>query len=77
MPTCTLGRSSSENALPDQRLHRLHPAADLVDVVQLVAAVAEHELRLDLDERLRRELLVRAVLRLLVVVVQLAVGAAP
>ena len=59
--------------LAQQGLHGLDPAADLVEVVQLVAAVAEHELGLDVDERLRGDLLVRAVLRLVVVVVQLAV----
>ena len=63
--------------LADQGLHRVHPGADLADILQLVAAVAEHELRLDLDEGLRREVLVRAVLRVLLVVVQLAVGAGP
>ena len=77
MPTCTLGVSSSENALPSNVCTDLDPATDLVEVVELVAAVAEHELRLDVDERLRRDLLVRAVLRLVVVVVELAVGARP
>src|SRR6202011_3600376 len=42
--------------------------------VQLVPAVAEHELRFDVDERLRRQLLMWTVLRLFIVVVQLAVG---
>ena len=63
--------------LADQRLHGVHPGAHLADVLQLVAAVAEHELRLDLDEGLRGEVLVRAVLGVLLVVVELAVGPAP
>jgi hypothetical protein len=61
--------------LAQQRLHDLDPAADLVEVVQLVAAVTEHELRLDVDERLRRDLLMRTVLGFVVVVVELAIRA--
>ena len=61
--------------LADQRLDRVDPRRHLFHLVQLVAAVTEDELGLDVDERLRRELLVRTVLRLLVIVVELAVGA--
>ena len=59
--------------MPSKDLNGLDPAADLIEIVELVAAIAEDELGLDIDERLRGDLLVRAVLRLVVVVVELAI----
>src|SRR5207302_1253618 len=61
--------------LAEQGLHRVEPAGDLAELLELVAAVAEDELRLDLDEGLGLEPPVGAVLLLLLVVVEVAVGA--